>query len=666
MKRYIILVFLILMVLNTKAHNGAHAFAYPINNIIIDGKLDDWATTKTKYSIDRITHRTKSSNEGDFEANFRVAYNLKLQSIYIALEVHDESLIVDQSSNSNYQNQDSHLVYLDTKHSKNGSGVAFFASSYNALHLVNNNLSWDPDVQKMNLNIIDHAVGRNGNITTYEWKIFIGDELQINRTIGLDHAVLDMDEGDLDRKYSYAYWGSNGQKSRMQINLGDVFILEENAEIGNVQGVVGWSNELLEFPPDGIILSSIENPKMWTRVFPENGRYEFRLPVGRYEVFSGLPGYFNDEYEYIKIKEDSKKILTIKEGENRLDLNLTPLIRPSFFNKGSGIAASYKPTDTTEINDFFEKVMKFYKIPSISFALIKDGKVALLKNYGVSNIYTQEKTTNSTLFDAGSVTKTIFAIAVLRLVEKDILDLDKPLYEYLPYPDIAYDDRYKLITARHVLSHKTGFPNWRNRKLEIINDPGTKFGYSGEGFEYLKMVIEHLTSRSIEEVYQEEVLLPMNLKGAYFKDDENLRKHLCYPVYDTQISLPAINSEPHAAYSLFTNASHFSEFVISLLNENGLKQETYKQLLGWETELPADRSDLNRAWRQGYGLGFLLKESPYGLVYGHSGINSGFECNYEIYPEKDLAYIFFTNSSYGHSIKNLVRDFLITGEDKRN
>ena len=67
----------------------------------------------------------------------------------------------------------------------------------------------------------------------------------------------------------------------------------------------------------------------------------------------------------------------------------------------------------------------------------------------------------NTLFEAASVTKPVFSFAVQRLAERGVIDLDKPLYLYLPYPDIEYDERYKLMTARHVLTHRTGFPNWR-------------------------------------------------------------------------------------------------------------------------------------------------------------------------------------------------------------
>lgn len=82
------------------------------------------------------------------------------------------------------------------------------------------------------------------------------------------------------------------------------------------------------------------------------------------------------------------------------------------------------------------------------------------------------------------------------MVDQGILNLDQPLYTYLPYSDIAHDDRYKLITARMILCHTSGFPNWRflnaDKKLDIKFTPGTQYLYSGEGFEYLANVIAYL------------------------------------------------------------------------------------------------------------------------------------------------------------------------------
>ncbi|WP_315815533.1 serine hydrolase domain-containing protein [Paraflavitalea speifideaquila] len=158
-----------------------------------------------------------------------------------------------------------------------------------------------------------------------------------------------------------------------------------------------------------------------------------------------------------------------------------------FLIPGKGVLHQFTLADSGRIDQFIKTYQQYYKIPGASLALIKDGRVVYHKVYGVKNAFTGEAVDSLTLFEAASVTKPVFAFAVLRLAERGLIDLDKPLYLYLPYKDIEDDERYKLMTVRHVLTHRTGFPNWRDGKLTLLFTPGEKYNYSGEGFEYLNI-----------------------------------------------------------------------------------------------------------------------------------------------------------------------------------
>ena len=132
----------------------------------------------------------------------------------------------------------------------------------------------------------------------------------------------------------------------------------------------------------------------------------------------------------------------------------------------------------------------------------------------------------------------IFAFFVMKYVEEGRLDLDKPLYEYLPYPDIAYDDRYKKITARMVLSHRSGFPNWRenekDKKLKIKFEPGTDYEYSGEGYQYLALVLKHIEKtdwNGLKASFQKKVVEPLNMKQTVFIQTPYTKEHKAEP-YD--------------------------------------------------------------------------------------------------------------------------------------
>jgi CubicO group peptidase (beta-lactamase class C family) len=210
----------------------------------------------------------------------------------------------------------------------------------------------------------------------------------------------------------------------------------------------------------------------------------------------------------------------------------------------------------------------------------------------VKNTFTGEKVDSNTLFEAASVTKPVFAFAVQRLAERGVIDLDKPLYLYLPYPDIEYDERYKLITARHVLTHRTGFPNWRSMnadgKLDLKFTPGTKYNYSGEGFEYLKMVIQTITGKNVEQVLKEEVIEPIGLYHTFFSRNDSLRAMVANGHMNMLPNYDELPEYPGMAYSMHTEAKIFTKFMIYLLEQKGLKATTYDTMFSKHSEYPSN------------------------------------------------------------------------------
>ena len=123
-------------------------------------------------------------------------------------------------------------------------------------------------------------------------------------------------------------------------------------------------------------------------------------------------------------------------------------------------------------------------------------------------------------------------------MEEGKLDLDRPLYKYYPYPDIAHDERYKQITARMVLSHQAGFPNWREDdggQLKIHFEPGTDYRYSGEGYQYLALVLREITGTDwagLEALFQERVAEPLGLEHTAFIETPYIRANKAQP-YDS-------------------------------------------------------------------------------------------------------------------------------------
>ena len=135
-------------------------------------------------------------------------------------------------------------------------------------------------------------------------------------------------------------------------------------------------------------------------------------------------------------------------------------------------------------------------IPGLSVAIVRDGTTEWVGSFGVTDKSTARPVDDRTLFGAASLSKTVFAYAVLKLVDVGKLDLDVPLSRY--YPERIVDDaRLDRITARLVLSHRTGFPNWRPNggALRIFFTPGERFSYSGEGMVYLQKAVETIEGK---------------------------------------------------------------------------------------------------------------------------------------------------------------------------
>jgi CubicO group peptidase (beta-lactamase class C family) len=180
-------------------------------------------------------------------------------------------------------------------------------------------------------------------------------------------------------------------------------------------------------------------------------------------------------------------------------------------------AASVRRLDDTtitpaEIDATVTRVTTAGKVTGVGIAILTGGTIAYLKAYGIRDKEKNLPLTTDSVMSAASFTKVAFAYLAMQLVDDGSLSLDKPVYEYLPkplpeyenYKDLAGDPRYKKITARMLLSHTSGLPNWRwftdEKSLRIYFEPGSRFAYSGEGIALLQLVVESVTKRGLNEL----------------------------------------------------------------------------------------------------------------------------------------------------------------------
>lgn len=305
-------------------------------------------------------------------------------------------------------------------------------------------------------------------------------------------------------------------------------------------------------------------------------------------------------------------------------------------------------------------------IPGLSLAVIRDGKVAIIRAYGVRSAETREKVDVNTVFDAASLSKAVFAYAALQYVDQGLLDLDKPLYQYLPYPDIRYDDRYQLITARMVLSHSSGFPNWRDGdSLRIQFKPGERFSYSGEGFVYLQKVVEKISGQSLNELAAEKVFKPLGMTHSSYVWHAGFEGN--FALSHDGFGNTAGKNKPkkgNAAYSLQTTAQDYARFVVAILNGSGLKKSTAEQMLTTQIRVTEEKfnpsAPLSKTLSWGLGLG--LQQTNEGKSFWHWGDNNTYKCYVVAYPKTKTGVVFFTNGFNGLGIAKEMVQMTVGGQ----
>jgi CubicO group peptidase (beta-lactamase class C family) len=299
-------------------------------------------------------------------------------------------------------------------------------------------------------------------------------------------------------------------------------------------------------------------------------------------------------------------------------------------------------------------------VPGLSALLIRDNRVFWQRAFGVVNAETKQPVTPDTVFEAASLSKPVFAYGVLKLADAGKLDLDTPLVKYLPGAYVENDERLNQITARLVLSHRTGFPNWRrNDALKINFPPGERFSYSGEGFVYLQKVVERLTGESLDSFMQKTVFAPLRMTSSSFVWQERYESRKTYG-HDSFGTVTGRRKpqEANAAASLHTTAADYARFVTAVMTGAGLKKKTARQMLTSYVHVQEGCTDCVSNPSTGalsqtvsWGLGWGLQHTSEGDSFWHWGDSNNDAQAYVVaFPKQKLALVVFANSGNGHSI----------------
>jgi CubicO group peptidase (beta-lactamase class C family) len=325
-----------------------------------------------------------------------------------------------------------------------------------------------------------------------------------------------------------------------------------------------------------------------------------------------------------------------------------------------------------EIDRTMTRLMKAAEVTGAGIAILNHGKVAYLKAYGYRDKEKNLPLTVDSVMSAASISKVAFAYLAMELVDDGMLDLDKPIYQYLPkplpeypkYADLANDPRYKRFTARMLLSHTSGFANWRwmedDRKLKIHFEPGSRYAYSGEGIDLLQLVVETTTKKPLDELMQQRVFEPLGMTRTSMIWQERFESDYAngYDEYGRSVGAHRWKNAD-AAGSMQTTVSDQARFLLAVMDGRLLRSKTRTQMLSPQVQilsmhqfptLSDETTDENKSIRLSYGLAWGLYRTPYGGVFFKEGHDDGWR-NYAVcFDQEKTGLVIMTNSGNGEGI----------------
>jgi CubicO group peptidase (beta-lactamase class C family) len=310
------------------------------------------------------------------------------------------------------------------------------------------------------------------------------------------------------------------------------------------------------------------------------------------------------------------------------------------------------------------ELMKELHVPGVAIAVVSDRRLVWSKSYGVSDARSGDAVTNETRFEACSMSKPVFAYLALKLAEEGRLDLDRPLSQYLEEDLPPAQPERALVTARMVLSHTSGFPNWRKGDeerggpLPVQFKPGSRFGYSGEGMFYLQRVVERITGEPLDVLAQRMLFSPAALSHMSYAWSEEIDGALASGHgSDGKFLQKTRYTHPNAAYSLYTTVEDYAKFILEIMKvdrsaSHSLSQRSVDAMLGHQVEVtsrdPIERPGAARGTAAYWGLGWSLNATRAGDIVHHSGANrSGFRCFSQFCPVRGTAIVIMTNGLAG-------------------
>lgn len=299
-------------------------------------------------------------------------------------------------------------------------------------------------------------------------------------------------------------------------------------------------------------------------------------------------------------------------------------------------------------------------VPCVGIGLIENGKIKYVKVFG--ELQKNVPAPVNTIFNIASQTNPVVAMLTLKLVESGQWKLDEPLYKYWIDPDVIGDTLHKKLTTRHVLSHQTGFVNWRinhpSKKLTFDFVPGTKFQYSGEGFEYLRKALENKFKKPLEKLLDSLVFKPLGMKDTrYWSEDLYTARFARWHDANGKRYQVSDRTGVRAADDLLTTIEDYCKFGIDVMNGAGLSSSLFNDMIRPQVEV-------KKHYYRGLGWG-LVKDLPHGeYALEHGGSDIGVRTMAVFLPQSKRGVVVMTNGDNGMNVfNNVIKESIDIGKD---
>lgn len=424
----------------------------------------------------------------------------------------------------------------------------------------------------------------------------------------------------------------------------------------------------------------LQQPVRLGHILLYHGEFDDIVPVELARSFDQLLTVRGVDHEYVEVTSrhcdyDMAPVLQylsdhlVAEQSSVSEAPTAPLPAPT---------ASLDSALMFKIEAAITETMKVNQIPGLAIGIIKDKQVVYSKGFGLAEVGTDRAVTPETAFQLGSDSKMMVGIAIMQLKEQGKIDLDAPVTTYLPYFQLA-DERYKEITIRQILSHRSGLPyntgigyyvydsdyqspeydegslerhvrNLTQVKLQFA--PGKAMQYSDLGFEILGDVIAKVSGQSFEAYTQEHIFAPLGMKHTSFIVRDIPSELLAAP-HEVSLSKPFVisyfpYSRQHAPSShLFSNVEDMSRYALAQLNQGQLGETRILPTAAYEEMwTPQGDTNLPSPWEKKVGLGWFLGGQEGHRLVGHGGMDIGFGCGFIMALDDGLAVVVMVNREY--------------------